>query len=100
MNNLSENSIKKQINQGDNLSELEQLYAELKAIETMTDEEVCEKWNVDYRHEIVDAINDEIDILKSHEDEDLCDDDEYNYDNTLDPAFTSLAEFYGRVFSL
>lgn len=99
MNNLSENSIKKQINQGDNLSELEQLYAELKAIETMTDEEVCEEWNVDYRHEIVDAINDEIDILKSHEDEDLSD-DEYNYDDTLDPAFTSLAEFYGRVFSL
>lgn len=95
MNNLSENSIKKQINQGDNLGELEQLYAELKAFETMTDKEVCEKWNVDYRHEIVDTIKEEIEILeKDNEDED---EDEY-YDNTLDPAFNSIEEFYRMVF--
>lgn len=75
--------------------ELDKLTDELAHINEMTDEEVCKEYNVDYRHEIVDTIKEEIETLeKDYEDED---EDEY-YDNTLDPAFNSLEEFYRMVF--
>ena len=46
-------------------SEIEKANDELKAIETMTEDEVCDMYNVDYKVEAITLINEELTSLRS-----------------------------------
>ena len=47
-------------------SEIEKAEDELKAIETMTDGEVCDMYNVDYKVEAITLINEDLAVLRSN----------------------------------
>ena len=47
-------------------SEIEKANDELKAIETMTDGEVCDMYNVDCREEAIKLINEDLLVLRSN----------------------------------
>ena len=46
--------------------EIEKAEDELKAIETMTDGEVCDMYNVDYKNEAIKLINEDLAVLRSN----------------------------------
>ena len=47
-------------------SEIEKAENELKAIETMTECEVCDMYNVDYKVEAITLINEDLAVLRSN----------------------------------
>lgn len=49
------------------MDDLEELKSELEAILRMPEAEVCERYNVDYKQEIIEVVQDEIKVLESHE---------------------------------
>lgn len=63
---------------------VESLYSDIDLIQEMSDDEVCKKYNVDSRDEILEVIEDEIDTcnrtLELHDEEYL----ERLYEDTLD----------------
>lgn len=44
---------------------LESLYTDLDRANTMSESEVCDAFNVDFKHEIIDILNDEIEIYEN-----------------------------------
>ena len=51
--------------------EIEKAEDELKAIETMTEGEVCDMYNVDYKNEAIKLINEDLSVLRSNLDDEI-----------------------------
>ena len=51
--------------------EIEKAEDELKAIETMTEGEVCDMYNVDYKNEAIKLINEDLAVLRSNLDDEI-----------------------------
>ena len=58
--------------------ELDQLYKELDELTTMSCQQACQKYNVDYKSEAIVAIQDEIESLEDELHEIIDEEDEYD----------------------
>lgn len=95
MNNMSQSCFENQINQTYNSyeNELIELRKQLEIFEAMTEEEVAAEY-YETKSEIIEDLKYEIELAERRCDEN---DDDDCYDNTLDPAFSSMVEFFRMV---
>lgn len=71
-------------------AKIEEVENELTDLYTMSEEAACFRYNVDYKHEAIEFLNDELaDLYKQLERAEECE----VYVPGLDPAFSSWAEF-------
>lgn len=60
-------------------NKLDELYRELESVRGMSESEVCSKYNADYKQDIEDIIEEEIESLRSYECDDYSEDDGMDY---------------------
>lgn len=60
-------------------NKLDELYRELESVRGMSESEVCSKYNADYKQDIEDIIEEEIESLRSYECNDYSEDDGMDY---------------------
>ncbi len=74
-------------------AQIEELENELEDLYTMSEEAACFRYNVDYKQEAIDMLNEELrEAYKALEDAEL-DEEAEQYRGWADPAFRSVADF-------